>query len=96
MEQAFELLLFQIFFRNPINRLRQSVVFVGHYTSCIVGVQLKMDGVPHIRPIGMVVLFFGKKGYLGHKGKCFCEIFKLKSSLEGIVFFGPHSLKCGR
>jgi hypothetical protein len=40
-----------------------------------------------------MVHFFSNQGYPGHKAKSLVEIFKSKGLFEGVIFFGPHTLK---
>jgi hypothetical protein len=39
----------------------------------------------------VVVEFFSGEGYLGHESKSFGKVAEGKTSLEAVVFFGPHN-----
>ncbi len=67
-----------------LNGMGQMKIFFGHPT-CIMGVQLNMEGVVNVFPIRMVVLGFCLKGYSRHGGESFLKV--LESEGFGKVVF---------
>lgn len=57
------------------------------------GVELKTDGVPHIAPVGVVVLFFGVEGHLGHEGKSLSKVLEREGGLQAVILFFPHFVR---
>lgn len=74
--------------RKGIHTLGKSKIKSGQ-SSDIVGAQIHGHGGPSIRPIGMMIEFFGFEGAGGHEGKGFDKIAELEDPLNGISVSDP-------
>jgi hypothetical protein len=66
------------------------VISVGHDIASIVRSELNFNGVPHVAPVRVVILFFGSESHFGHKSEGFSEVFEIERAVQAIFFFEPH------
>jgi hypothetical protein len=79
-----------VFAIDPLNYFRHSPVFICDDVSGIVGGEVDFHRVPHIAPIGVMILPFGVKGHFGHKSERLHKIPKPECCLQAIFIFVPH------
>ena len=76
--------------KEGIDVLGEFVVFAGHNTTRVVGVQFNAHVTERIDHRGMVGMGFGKKGHPRHESECFLEVLETKFSDQSVVSFCPH------
>ena len=77
---------------DAVDHRGQFFIFIRHHIARVVRGELDIDGVPHIAPTGVVVLFFGMESDFRHKRERFRKVLKFERRLQAIFFFVPHSV----
>lgn len=75
---------------NVADGFRQRPVFCRYGIACVVGGEVDGHTVPHVAPIGMMVLFFCMKCHFGHECESLGKIDEFEFRLQLVVVFSPH------